>query len=317
MLIDRAIVKLVAGRGGDGIVSWRHEKYVPKGGPDGGDGGQGGHIFLEASNNLDTLSNFRYQKIFHAQDGSNGRGKKQHGHSGKDLNLLVPTGTRVFDAKTDLQIIDFFEEGHRYLIAKGGKGGLGNAHFSSATVQYPQKATQGKNGVELSVKLELDLIADIAIVGKPNAGKSSLIKVLTGVEARIGAYPFSTTDPILGVIKKGHKRRTLVDLPGLIEGSHQGRGLGDRFLQHTKRVKEIILMADATDHPAEQFKSVRHELSEYDSSLLKKQLVEVINKVDLLNPTELKALRREFPDSILISTVTGSGLSALEKKIFH
>lgn len=248
MLVDSVEIELKAGRGGNGVVSWRREKFVPKGGPDGGDGGRGGNVKLRSSHNADTLSTFRFRKVFQAADGKAGAGKKKTGADAEDLELIVPIGTRVVNLATSESLYDFDKDDDVFVVARGGKGGLGNVHFKSPTHQNPFESTDGQPGQSLKVRLELQFVADIALIGEPNAGKSSIIVALTGASARIGAYPFSTTDPVLGVLKHGDREAVLIDLPGLIEGAHKGKGLGLEFLKHTKRVKGIIHVLEAT-HP--------------------------------------------------------------------
>ncbi|HUD21045.1 MAG TPA: Obg family GTPase CgtA [Candidatus Saccharimonadales bacterium] len=311
MLVDRVEVTLKAGRGGDGIVSWRREKFVPKGGPDGGDGGRGGSITLHSSDNLDTLSSFRYRDIFHAADGGRGQSKKMYGAAGEDLELLVPTGTVVTDIEGKT-LADFTAPDQTVLIAKGGRGGKGNVHFVSATHQHPEEFTKGEAGATLKVVMELRFIADLALIGEPNGGKSSLIAALTGVDARIGAYPFSTTQPILGVLKLGDRRLTLVDLPGLLEGAHQGKGLGDSFLKHLKRVKGLIEVVDATETIDAAEKIVLSEVEKFDPALTKLPRLLVLNKIDLLNKTEVANLKKDYPQAVLVSATEKTHLDDLK-----
>jgi len=246
MLVDSVEIELKAGDGGDGVIAWRREKFVPRGGPDGGDGGKGGNVILHATHNLDTLSSFRFRKTFKAERGQNGANKRKTGPTGKDLELLVPTGTRVTNLDNNQIVADLTTNEDSITIARGGKGGLGNVHFVSSTNQNPFEATKGKPGQVMNVRLELQLVADVALIGEPNSGKSSIIKALTGASGRIGAYAFSTTEPVLGVLKRGDFQVTLVDLPGLIEGAHKGRGLGHQFLRHTQRVKTLLHVVEAT-----------------------------------------------------------------------
>lgn len=316
MLVDSVEITVKAGKGGNGVVSWRREKFVPMGGPDGGDGGRGGSVFFRADNNLDTLSAFRYRKVFQAEAGVSGAGKKKTGRSGEDLELLVPVGTLIQSAPDGQVIADLAKEGDRLLIAKGGKGGLGNVHFASATHQAPEESTDGMPGESKQIRLELQLIADVALIGQPNAGKSSLITALTGVEARIGAYAFSTTEPILGVLRRGEHRVTFVDLPGLLEGAHQGKGLGDKFLKHLSRVKFLLHIVDGTDPHIQQAEAIiRNELKQYDPKLVELPCQVVINKIDLLTKTEISKLKKTFRKAIFVSATAGTGLEDLTRVI--
>lgn len=315
MLIDRVEVELIAGRGGDGVVSWRREKFVPKGGPDGGDGGRGGNVVLRTTHDVDTLSSFRYKKTFRAEDGKNGASKKMTGRGGEDLELLLPVGTLVIDLETDSVITDLAENNQTYVIARGGQGGQGNQHFATATHQRPTEHTLGQPGQVRTVRFELKLVADVALVGEPNAGKSSLLKVLTGADVRIGDYAFSTTQPSLGVLKTGEGSVTLVDLPGLLSGAHQGRGLGDTFLQHASRVKALLHVVDATSDIPASVAMIAQELQNYSPEIAGKQRLLVINKVDLITPAERKKLQKSFPDAILTSTATEHGMKELAQTL--
>lgn len=315
MLVDSVEVALKAGKGGNGIVSWRREKFVPMGGPDGGDGGHGGDVFLVADNNLDTLATFRFRKVFEAPNGQNGRNKKMAGPSGDDIELKVPVGTVVTDTEQHRVIEDLLVQGQRLLICRGGKGGLGNPHFLSSTHQEPKEFTTGEPGQVRNVRLELRLVADVALVGEPNAGKSSILSVLTGADARIGAYAFSTTHPLLGVLRASKNRISMLDLPGLLEGAHQGKGLGDKFLQHLGRVKAILHVVDGTTPVANSQTVITKELIAYDQALAKLPRQLVINKIDLLSAKELKQLKKDFPKAIFISASEKIGLKPLIDKI--
>jgi len=316
MLIDSAEVTIKAGKGGDGVVSWRREKFVPMGGPDGGDGGRGASIVFRSNHNLDTLSSYRYRKVFQAENGQNGMSKKMSGHAGEDLELLVPVGTLVTDTTTGQVLADFTETDRTIKLVRGGKGGLGNVHFTSSTHQAPTEFTTGQPGEMKTIRLELQLIADVALLGLPNAGKSSIISALTGVEARIGAYAFSTTEPILGVMRRGDQTITLVDLPGLIEGASSGKGLGDRFLQHTKRVRAIVFVVDGTDpKPKDSLQTVAKELEKFEPDLAHKPSLMVINKIDLLSAVEQKKLKNDFPDAVFVSAAEKTNLKALEDRL--
>jgi GTP-binding protein len=311
MLVDAVEIEVKAGRGGNGVVSWRREKFVPKGGPDGGDGGRGGDVYLKATHDVDTLSSFRYRKVFQAANGETGQGKKKTGRGGDDLELLLPVGTTVTDVSNGRQIADLNETGQEVLIARGGKGGLGNVHFATATHQRPSESTEGVAGEQRAIKLELKLVADVALVGEPNAGKSSLLKALTGVEARIGEYAFSTTQPLLGVLKLGKKSLTLVDLPGLLEGAHHGKGLGDKFLQHATRVRALLHVVDATVDISNSAAMIERELEQYGPELAAKPRYLVVNKIDLLPSSELAQLKKRFPKAVFTSVLKSKGIDRL------
>ncbi len=316
MLVDSVDIELKAGDGGDGVIAWRREKFVARGGPEGGDGGRGGSIILRTSHNLDTLSSFRFRKTFKAERGHNGANKRKTGPAGADLELLIPTGTRVINLVDNRVVADLTTNDESIVIARGGQGGLGNVHFVSATKQNPFEATKGTPGQVLNVKLELQLVADVALIGEPSSGKSSIIKELTGANVRIGAYHFSTTEPVLGVLQLGDQSLTLVDLPGLIEGAHRGKGLGAEFLKHTQRVRVLLHILDGTDPDLGRSESaVLTELEKYDSTLLTKPRVVVINKSDLLSPTERKAIQKKYPDAVLISATVGTNLKELQTRL--
>ena len=315
MLVDKVVITIAAGKGGNGIVSWRHEKHVPKGGPDGGDGGRGGDVIVKSSHNEHTLSAFRYRKVFNADDGNNGLNKQKSGHNGKDLTLLMPLGT-IIKAESGSIIADLKEDNQQFIIARGGKGGFGNIHFARSNHQNPFEATQGQPGDVKKITLELSLIADLAFVGLPNAGKTSLIKSLTGVEGRIANYPFSTIDPMLAVLPLGKKKATLIDLPGLIEGAHEGRGLGDKFLQHIQRVKGIVHIIDSTDKDIlTSEKTILFEIGNYDEKLMKLPRILVFNKIDLLNKKELNTLKKQYKNALMVSATEETNIDKLKKTI--
>ncbi len=316
MLVDTVEIELKSGKGGDGVIAWRREKFVARGGPDGGDGGKGGSVILQTSHNLDTLSAFRYRKVFQAEDGQKGANKRKTGAASPDLELLVPVGTRVIDLDGGRIIVDLINDNQSYVIAKGGKGGLGNVHFVSATNQNPFEATQGQPGQSVKAKLELQLVADVALIGQPSSGKSSIIKALTGANVRIGAYHFSTTEPILGVLKSGDQSLTLVDLPGLIEGAHRGKGLGSEFLRHTQRVRVLLQVLDGTEPNIEESEqAVLSELRAYDPTLIQKPRLIVVNKTDLLSVAEQKALHKKYPDAVLVSATEQTNLDRLKDRL--
>jgi GTP-binding protein len=316
MLVDSVEITVQAGKGGDGVVAWRREKYVDKGGPAGGDGGRGGSVFLLGDNNVDTLSSFRFRKVFQAEDGQNGMAKKMYGHAGEDLILPVPVGTVVTDSKSNAKLADITEIGQKIRIAKGGDGGLGNPHFASATHQRPDQSTPGKPGEKQEIKLELRLIADVALIGQPNAGKSSIINSLTDAHSRIGEFAFSTREPVLGVMEDGQRRMTIVDLPGLLEGAHRGKGLGDEFLKHAQRVKSLVHVVDSTQPDIEKsVETITNEISQFDPQLAALPSQLVLNKIDLLSSDEIKILKDKFPSAILLSAQTKEGIEQLRQTI--
>lgn len=318
MLVDSVVIDVRAGKGGNGVVAWRREKYIDKGGPAGGDGGRGGSVYFVGDNNVDTLSSFRFRKVFTAADGENGMPKKMAGRSGEDLTLAVPVGTALYDAKTNRQVADITEVGQKIRVARGGEGGLGNSHFATSTHQRPDESTPGKPGQHQVLKLELQLIADIALIGQPNAGKSSIINCLTDANSRVGEFAFSTKQPVLGVMDGNHQKITLVDLPGLLEGAHKGKGLGDKFLKHAQRVKSLIHVVDATQPDiTESVLAIENEISEFDSDLAKRSKLLVLNKVDLLSEQELIKLRKDFPAAILVSAETKDGIEQLRQEILR
>lgn len=281
MLTDEAIIKVKAGNGGDGAVSFRREKYISRGGPDGGDGGDGGDIIFKCSEDVNTLSQYTRIKTYKAEDGQNGLNKKKTGKDGKDLILQVPPGTVVYDAISKSKIADFTKKNQQKTIAYGGKGGLGNTHFKSATHQTPREFKPGEKGEERQVLLELKLIADIGIIGLPNAGKSTLLSTISNAMPKTAPYPFTTIEPVLGTVKYKDKSFVAVDIPGLIEGAAQGKGLGHKFLRHISRVKILIHLVDAcSQNPDKDYHIVRKELDLYSPTLKDKKEFIVINKID-------------------------------------
>ena len=281
--LDQAKINLKAGNGGSGSASFRREKFVEFGGPDGGDGGDGGSIIFEAERNLNTLIDYRYAQHFKAENGKPGSKRNKTGANGKDLILKVPIGTQVYEEDNNTIIYDFKKNKEKYLIATGGKGGLGNVRFKSSTNRAPRKKTNGKNGEEFWIWLQLKIIADIGIIGLPNAGKSSLLAALTRAKPKIANYPFTTINPNLGVTYYNNKEVTLADIPGLVEGAHKGVGLGDKFLRHIERCKMLIHLVDITERNlVENYKKIRSELKNYDLTLSKKKEIIYFNKSDLL-----------------------------------
>ncbi len=287
--LDQAKINLKAGNGGSGSASFRREKFVEFGGPDGGDGGDGGSILFEAERNLNTLIDYRYSQHFKAENGKPGSKKNKTGANGKDIVLKVPIGTQIYEEDNNTIIYDFKKNKEKYLVASGGRGGLGNVRFKSSTNRAPRKKTNGKNGEEFWIWLQLKIIADVGIIGLPNAGKSSLLASLTRAKPKIANYPFTTINPNLGVTYYNNKEVTLADIPGLVEGAHKGIGLGDKFLRHIERCKILLHLIDLTENDlAENYQKIRSELKSYDLSLSKKKEVIYFNKSDLVEKKFLK-----------------------------
>lgn len=293
MFIDEAVITVKAGDGGKGCVSFRREKYIPKGGPDGGNGGDGGNVVFVADENVNTLLDFRGTHHWRAQSGEAGRSKQQSGLAGQDLVIKVPPGTMIFDATTDELLADL-GHGAQAVIARGGKGGWGNEHFKSSINQAPKTADPGESGEQKRLRLELKLIADVGLIGMPNAGKSTLLSTLTAARPKIADYPFTTLVPQLGIAELGPERRLVIaDIPGLIEGASRGAGLGHEFLRHVERTRVLVHLLDAapTDgsNPADNYRTIRAELAGYSPMLAEKDELIVLNKIDLLPEGEVKA----------------------------
>jgi len=319
-LYDRIEIKVKAGDGGDGIVSFRREKYVPFGGPDGGDGGNGGNIIIKADPGITDLKMYRPNKLYKADKGENGKGQKKHGKSGKDLILLVPVGTialGISGTVEELLIADCEEPGQQEIVAMGGRGGQGNTHFTTSTNQAPRIAQKGEKGEERILVLEMRLIADVGIIGFPNAGKSTLLSKVSAANPKIAGYPFTTLEPILGVVEAGTKEFIIAEIPGLIEGAHMGKGLGHDFLRHIVRTRVLVHLVDGTSEaPVEDMIKVNSELSLYDPDLARKPQVVVVNKIDLPGMKErLDDIRTEFELAgvpvLFISAETGEGIQYL------
>jgi len=317
--LDQAKIYVKAGDGGSGSASFRREKFIEFGGPDGGDGGDGGSIILIAKENLNTLIDFRYQQHFKAEKGQNGMGKKKTGRNGKDLILKVPIGTQIFEEDNNTLIEDLKKIDEKIILAKGGKRGLGNIRFKSSTNRAPRKKTDGSKGENFWIWLQLKVIADIGIIGMPNAGKSSLLSALTKAKPKIANYPFTTLNPNLGVTNYSDKEVTIADIPGLIEGAHEGVGLGDKFLRHIERCKSLVHLIDITNKDLlENYLKIRKELSKYSSSLLKKKEIIVFNKIDMINADEIKEKINIFKKKIKkniykISIVQNKGIVTVKK----
>jgi GTP-binding protein len=287
--LDKVKIYIKAGNGGDGSPSFRREKFIEFGGPDGGDGGKGGSVILRAEQNLNTLIDFRYQQHHKAQRGENGSGQNRTGKGGEDLILKVPLGTQVFEEDDKTLIYDFTKIGEEFVAANGGKGGLGNTRFKSSTNRAPRKYTKGIAGEEFVIWLQLKTIADIGIIGLPNAGKSSLLAAVTNANPKIANYQFTTLNPNLGVATYDNKEITLADIPGLIEGAHKGTGLGTQFLKHIERCKSLLHLIDITnENLIESYNQVKKELQNYSSELTKKKELIVLNKIDLVNEDVVK-----------------------------
>ena len=321
--LDQAKIYVKAGDGGSGSASFRREKFIEFGGPDGGDGGDGGSVVLIAAANLNTLIDFRFQQHFKAEKGRNGMGKKKSGRAGNDLFLKVPVGTQIFEEDNNTLIEDLKKNGQKIIVAQGGKKGLGNVRFKSSTNRAPKKKTDGTKGESFWIWLQLKVIADVGIIGMPNAGKSSLLSVLTKAKPKIANYPFTTLNPNLGVTNYSDKEVTLADIPGLIEGAHEGTGLGDKFLRHIERCKSLIHLIDITDEDIlENYLKIRKELSKYSSNLLKKKEIIVFNKIDMINVNEIKkkinAFKKKIKKNIYkISVVQNKGLINIKKLLIN
>ena len=318
MFIDKAQIWVKAGDGGNGCLSFRREKYVPKGGPDGGDGGRGGNVYFEAVDNLDTLLDFAGKHHWHAQNGRPGSGANKHGANGRDLIIPVPPGTLIYDTDLELLLKDLNEVGMKVCVCRGGKGGRGNKAFATSTNQAPRQIEPGKTGQERNIRLELKLIADVGLVGMPNAGKSTLISRCSAARPKIADYPFTTIEPVLGIVELSDFRRfVMADIPGLIEGSHNGVGLGFEFLRHIERTRIIVhildIMPTVGSGPVENYKAIRSELKQYSNTLAQKPEVIVANKIDLDPDGKIvkdltEGLNKEVHS---ISAVTGAGIKEL------
>jgi GTP-binding protein len=319
MFIDYAKIYIESGQGGSGCVSFHHEKYVPKGGPDGGDGGSGGSILIKGNRQLRTLKDFSYRREYKARRGQHGMGSNCHGKGAPDITLEVPLGTIVKDAETERLLADITKDGEVFIAARGGRGGRGNARFATPTHQSPREWEVGEAGVKRWIALELKLIADIGLVGLPNAGKSTLLSRITSAKPKIADYPFTTLAPNLGIVDyRDHINFVVADIPGLIEGAHTGRGLGHQFLRHIERTRVLAYLIDINDEkPQAAFKTLHNELQAYSSLLLQKPAMIVLTKLDCWPSGKRKpALRNRLP-LIRISAVTGENLGELKKLFFQ
>jgi GTP-binding protein len=310
--IDFANIHVQAGQGGVGCVSFRREKFIPKGGPDGGTGGRGGSIVVRANRQLNTLLDYRYRRSYRAPRGEHGLGSNKTGKSGQDIVLEVPAGTVLRDTATRRILADLVNDGDETVVAKGGRGGRGNAEFATATNQAPREYEQGGEGEEREIELELKLLADVGLVGFPNAGKSTLISVISAAKPRIADYPFTTLVPNLGIVRVDMGRSFVVaDIPGLIEGAHAGRGLGAQFLRHIERTRALVFLIDGTsEHPQEDLKILLKELTLFNEDLARRPRIVVVTKLDLLDAPTLKALRK-VKFNRFISAVSGTGVRDL------
>ena len=317
--LDQAKIYIKAGNGGSGSASFRREKFIEYGGPDGGDGGNGGSIVVESDRNLNTLIDFRYAQHFKASHGKPGSKRNKTGANGKDLILRVPVGTQIYEEDNNTLIYDFTKNKEKYLVASGGNGGLGNVRFKSSTNRAPKKKTNGKIGEEFWIWLQLKVIADIGIIGKPNAGKSSLLAALTRAKPKIANYPFTTINPNLGVTYYDGKEITLADIPGLVEGAHKGIGLGDKFLRHIERCKILLHLIDISEEDLiSAYKNIKFELSTYDKNLIKKKEIIFFNKSDLLSDDKISEKLNEFKKKVkskyeIISVFSNKDIQKIKK----
>jgi len=319
VFIDTATITVRAGAGGNGAVSFRREKFIPKGGPDGGNGGKGGDVVVIADRHLTTLLDFTYKKSYKAGNGENGMGARKSGHGGNDVEIRVPAGTVLRDAETNEVVADLKNDGDRFVAASGGKGGRGNSNFATPTNQAPRKAEPGGEGAARTLNLELKLLADVGLVGFPNAGKSTLISRISAARPKIADYPFTTLVPVLGIVRyEEFSSFVVADIPGLIEGAHEGKGLGTRFLRHIERTAVLVFMLDSTGDPvADQYATLLRELKEHNPVLAKKPRIVAITKIDAAGEETLAELKKARFGSgtpvVRISSVTGEGLRDLLK----
>ena len=320
--LDQAKIYIKAGDGGAGSASFRREKYIEFGGPDGGDGGNGGSVILESEENLNTLIDFRYRQHFKAETGKSGSKKNKTGAGGKDLILKVPVGTQIYEEDNNTLIYDLTKNKERFVVATGGKGGLGNTRFKSSTNRTPRRKTSGKKGEEFWIWLQLKVIADVGIIGLPNAGKSSFLSKCTKAKPKIANYPFTTINPNLGVLNINHKEIVLADIPGLIEGSHKGIGLGDRFLRHIERCKTLIHLIDISEKDIlGNYLKIKSELSKYDKKILKKTEIIIFNKLDLIDMDSITKKLENFRKKIkknfeITSLLSGQNFEKIKKIIY-
>jgi GTP-binding protein len=331
-LVDEAEIEVIAGTGGNGCVGFRREKFIPLGGPDGGDGGDGGSIWLQADENLNTLVDFRHERKFRAQRGENGMGRQMYGKGGEDTTIIVPVGTVITNVETDEVIGDLARHGQRLLVAKGGKGGLGNMHFKSSVNRAPRKALPGLPGEERLLKLELKLLADVGLLGFPNAGKSTFVRAVSAATPKVADYPFTTLYPNLGVVSvEPHRSFVIADIPGLIEGAADGAGLGAQFLRHVQRTRLLLHLVDMAPmegvidaSPAEQVRAIERELRKHDPAMLEKPRWLVLNKADLMFEDEARARAEEIVAELgwtqpwyMVSAISREGTWPIMLEIQH
>jgi GTP-binding protein len=312
--IDEVDIEIISGDGGKGFVGYRREKYVPLGGPDGGDGGIGGNVFLEGDEGLNTLLHFRGLKTFRAEAGGNGAGSNMKGSDGKELILKVPVGTLIYHRENGQLLCDITEHGQRYEAAKGGNGGFGNAHFKSSTHQTPRFAQNGQEGTSIPIHLELKLLADIALIGLPNAGKSTLISAISAARPKIADYPFTTIEPNLGVVQLGDKTIVVTDIPGLIEGAAEGKGLGIKFLKHIERTSALVHLIDCSMfleefEAIEAYMTIREELGKFNPELLNKKEIVCLTKIDAMTEDEIEKFRSSMEEQLDRKVLPISGVS--------
>ena len=323
-MIDRAYISVKSGRGGNGLISGRREKFVPYGGPDGGDGGDGGSVYISCDESTGTLQRFRYKQNYSATSGGNGSRVNKHGANGEDIEVFVPIGTQVWlEDDEPILIADLADAGNRVMVASGGKGGRGNARFATSRNQFPLLAEEGEASAELNLRLDLKLIADIGLVGAPNAGKSSLLAALTAAHPKIAGYPFTTLEPVLGVLERGEQTMVIVDIPGLIEGAHEGVGLGDQFLRHIERTRVLVHLIDGSaDDPVATYHEIREEMEQFGQGLTDKPQIIAINKTDVDGVVEMSELyEAELKDEgytfCAISAAGHLGLDELIEKMLQ
>ena len=315
--VDQVVIEVQGGQGGPGCVSFRREPYVPRGGPNGGDGGDGGDVVLLADAHMSTLMDLRYKRRYKAPRGMPGQGSDKTGARGEDVVVRVPAGTLVFDDETGEVLADLVEDGQRFVAAPGGQGGRGNSRFRTATNQAPRQADEGRPGAERRLRLELKLLADVGLVGFPNAGKSTLLRAMTSAKPKVADYPFTTLVPNLGIVDLGdYASCTLADIPGLIEGASAGKGLGHEFLRHVERTRVLVYLLDVTDEPAERYRVLRDEVARHAEHLVHARRIVCLNKLDLwLDEEPLPDVHGE--DVLAISAATGRGLEALRARLRH
>jgi GTP-binding protein len=320
--VDHAVLFASSGNGGNGSASFRREKYVPKGGPDGGDGGRGGHVIVRANQDVDSLIGVYFEPHRRAEHGGPGRGKKMHGKNGADCIVLVPLGTVIHEKDSGVLLGDLVEHDQEIIVAKGGKGGLGNVHFKSSTHQAPQETTPGEEGQQFTLDLELKIVADAGLVGFPNAGKSSLLSVISDAHPKVASYPFTTINPVPGTVRfEDYTHIKIIDIPGIIHGAHEGVGLGDKFLRHIERAKLIILVLDMAGvdgrNPVDDYRDLLRELEQYNPELLERKRILVANKMDMEEAHEnLIEFKKETGlQPIEICAVLGTGIDALKSSL--